>query len=76
MYNDISKQNSIGHEERQQVLILGNFNAKVGTYVESNKPAMSNSGRQLMKMAKKFDLVITKKENEVCKGLWTRVQGQ
>ena len=30
MYNDISKQNSIGHEERQQVLILGNFNAKVG----------------------------------------------
>ena len=29
-----------------------------------------------MKMAKKYDLVIINKEKEVCKGLWTRVQGQ
>ena len=29
-----------------------------------------------MKMAKIYDLVIINKEKEVCKGLWTRVQGQ
>ena len=29
-----------------------------------------------MKMAKNYDLVIINKEKEVCKGLWTRVQGQ
>ena len=29
-----------------------------------------------MKVAKNYDLVITNKEKEVCKGLWTRVQGQ
>ena len=29
-----------------------------------------------MKMVKKYDLVIIKKEKEVCKGLWTRVLGQ
>ena len=29
-----------------------------------------------MKMTKKYDLVIIHKEKEVCKGLWTRVQGQ
>ena len=29
-----------------------------------------------MKLAKNYDLVILNKENEVCKGLWSRVQGQ
>ena len=29
-----------------------------------------------MKMATKYDLVIINKEKEVCKGLWTRVEGQ
>ena len=76
MYNNISKQISIAQEERQQVLILGDFNAKVGTYIEGNKPTVTKGGRQLMKMAKKYDLVIINKEKEVCKGLWTRVQGQ
>ena len=34
MYNNISKQISIAQEERQQVLILGDFNTKVGTYIK------------------------------------------
>ena len=54
MYNNISKQISIAQEERQQVLILGDFNTKVGTYIEGNKPAVTKGGRQLMKMAKKI----------------------
>ena len=53
MYNVISKQISIAQEERQQVLILGDFNAKVGRHIEGNKPTVTNRGRQLMKMAKK-----------------------
>ena len=53
MYNNISKQISIAQEERQQVLILGDFNAKVGTYIEGNKPAVTKGGRESMKMAKK-----------------------
>ena len=32
--------------------------------------------RQLMKVVKNHDLIIINKEKEVCKGLWTRVQGQ
>ena len=63
MYNNISKQISIAQEERQQVLILGDFNAKVGTYIEGNKPTVTKGGRQLMKMATKYDLVIAVKEN-------------
>ena len=76
MYNSISKQISIAQEERQQILILGDFNAKVDTCMEGNKPTVTKGGRQLMKMAKKYDLVIIHKEKEICKGLWTRVQNQ
>ena len=72
MYNNISKQIWIAKEERQQILILGDFNAKIGTYIESNKPTVTKGGRQLIKMAKQYHLVIINKEMEVCKGLWTK----
>ena len=45
MYNNISKQISISQDERQQVLILGDFSAKVGTYTEGNKPTVIKGGR-------------------------------
>ena len=51
-YNNISKQISIAQEEKGQVLISGDFIAKVGTYIESNKPTVTKWGRKLMKMAK------------------------
>ena len=54
MFNNISKQISTAQDERQQVLILGDFNARVGTYIEGNKATMTKGGRQLMKMAKKI----------------------
>ena len=41
VYNNISKQILIAQEKRQQVLILGDFNAKVGTYIEGNKPTVT-----------------------------------
>ena len=74
MYNNVSRQISIVQEETQQVLILRDFNAKVDTYIEGNKPTVTKGRRQLMKMAKKYDLVIINKEKEICKGLWTRLQ--
>ena len=69
MYKIISKQISVAQEERQQILILGDFNIKVGTYIEGNKPTVTKGRRQLMKMTKKYDLVIINKEKEICKGL-------
>ena len=44
MYNNTSKQISIDQEERQQVLISGDFNAKVCTYIEGNKPGVTKQG--------------------------------
>ena len=62
MYNNISQQISVPQEQRQQVIILGDFYAKVGKKIDKND--------------KKYDLVIINKEKEVCKRLWTRVQHQ
>ena len=74
MYNNISKQISTAQEERQQVLILEYFNAKVGTFIEGNKPPVTKGGGNWWKWQKKYDLVIINKEKEICEGLWTRVQ--
>ena len=65
---------SIAQEERQQVLILGDFNTKFGVYIEGNKPTMTKGGKQVMKAAKNYDLVIINKENGVCKGPWKNDQ--
>ena len=54
MYNNISKQISIAQEERQQVLILGDFNAKVGTYIEGNKQTMMKGEDNWWKWQKKW----------------------
>ena len=55
VHNNISKQISIAQEEKQQVPILGDFNAKVGAYIEGNKPTkMKGGGRHLMKMGKEY----------------------
>ena len=55
---------------------MGDFNAKVVTYIEGNKETMTKRERQLMKVAKNYDFVIVDKEKVVWKGLWNRVQGQ
>ena len=41
MYNNISKQILIAQEKRQQVLLLGDFNAKVGTYIKGNRETVT-----------------------------------
>ena len=51
---------SIPQQEKQQVFILGYFNAKAGAYLEGNKPAVTKGGRQSMNAAKNYDLVIHK----------------
>ena len=55
---------------------MGDFNAKVVTYIEGNKETVTKRERQLMKVAKNYDFVIVNKEKVAWKGLWNRVQGQ
>ena len=76
MYEDIREQIEIGKEERQQKLILGDFNAKIGAAIEGNKTQVTKGGRQLLKLANKENMIILNTVKEKCKGVWTRVQGE
>ena len=76
MYEDIREQMKIGKEEKQQILIIGDFNAKIGEAVEGNKTQVTKGGRQLLKLANKENMAILNTVKEKGKGVWTRVQGK
>ena len=76
MYEDIREQIKIGKEEKQQILIIGDFNAKIGEAVEGNKTQVTKGGRQLLKLANKENMAILNTVKEKGKGVWTRVQGK
>ena len=70
MYEDIREQIKIGKEEKQQILIIGDFNAKIGEAVEGNKTQVTKGGRQLLKLANKENMIILNIVKEKCKGVW------
>ena len=57
MYEDIREQIKIGKEEKQQILIIGDFNAKIGEAVEGNKTQVTKGGRQLLKLVNKENMI-------------------
>ena len=76
MYEDIREQIKTEKEEKQQILIIGDFNDKIGEAIEGNKKQVTKGGRQLQKLANKENMVILNMVKEKCKGVWTRVQGE
>ena len=44
MYEDIREQIKIGKEEKQQTIILGDFNVKIGEAIEGNKAQVTKKG--------------------------------
>ena len=75
MYEDIREQIKI-RKEKQQILILGDFNAKVGVAIEGNKTQVTKGGRQLLKLANKENMIILNTVKEKHKGVWTSVLGE
>ena len=74
MYKNIAKQIHKAKENQEQVLLLGDFNAKVGKEIEDNKETVTKGGRQLPQLLRSNNLEMINKNKEKCKGLWTRVQ--
>ena len=75
IYEDIREQMKTGKEEKQQILIIGDFNAKIGEAIKGNKIQVTR-GRQLRKLANKENMIILNMVKKKCKGVWTRVQGE
>ena len=47
MYEDIREQIKIGKEEKKQMLIIGDFNAKIGEAVEGNKTRVQGEEKSI-----------------------------
>ena len=58
MYEDIREQIKIGKEEKQQIIITGDFNAEIGEEIEGNKTHVTKGGRQPLKLANKENMII------------------
>ena len=74
MYEDIREQIRIGKKEKQQILILGDFNSKIEAAIEGKKTQATTGRRQLLKLTNKENMVIlnrpkksTKEYGQQCK---------
>ena len=72
LYESISDQVDIGKENNQQIIIFGDFNAKIGNYTKNNKETITKGGRHLKRLVEKGNLCIVIGECNNCEGLWTR----
>ena len=72
LYKLIAKQIEIAREKHQQVLMVADFNVKIGNHVPGNKETVSKGGGQLKKIIEKYNLNIINANEHKYKGKWTR----
>ena len=58
LYKTISEQIKIAKGKYQQVLMVGNFNVKIGNHIPGNKETLSKGQRQLKGIMEKYNLNI------------------
>ena len=71
MYDSIEEQIDIGRTKQQNLLIIGDFNCKVGDAIKNNRKEITKAGKLLLKMVNKNKLLLLN-SSEKCEGTWTR----
>ena len=74
MYKKLREQIKEAKTKNQHILMIGDFNCKVGKYLKNNKEEVTSGGKMLLNMIKDTEMELVNKTN-TCKGLWTRVEG-
>ena len=69
LYESISDQVDIGKENNQQIIILGDFNAKIGNYIKNNKETITKGEKHLKRQVEEGNVCIINGESNKCKGL-------
>eukprot|EP00112_Aurelia_sp_Birch-Aquarium-sp1_P026251 Seg92.1 transcript_id=Seg92.1/GoldUCD/mRNA.D3Y31 product="LINE-1 retrotransposable element ORF2 protein" pseudo=true protein_id=Seg92.1/GoldUCD/D3Y31 len=75
MYENIKMQIKIAEENKQYLLIMGDFNAKVGNLIEGNNEEISTAGKLLRDMILVKTNCTIVNASEKTKGKWTRTEG-
>ena len=74
MYENIKTQIKIAEENKQYLMIIGDFNAKVGNLIEGNNEEISTAGKLLKEMLLQTNYMIVNASNKTT-GKWTRTEG-
>ena len=72
VYQRIQTEIDKANINQQNIIIIGDFNAKVGQKVRGNNKEISKAGKLLIKMVKDNKLNIVN-NNPIAEGLWTRI---
>ena len=76
IYQEIETEVKEAEEKGFSLLLLGDFNCKVGDdSIAGNTTEISKGGRLLTKMTKRNKLSIVNAQQDICEGLWTRIEG-
>ena len=75
MYNHITKHKVESEKLDEKIMIVGDFNCKIGNKIRDNKEEISKFGKILLEMVKEQELEILN-TNKKCEGLWTRIEGE
>ena len=75
IYKKIEKEIKKSVEENEHIVLMGDFNCRIGINEGRNNGEVTKGGKLLLGMAKKNGLCIVNKE-EICKGRWTRILGR
>ena len=73
LYENIQYHAIIAQDERQLLIVLGDFNCKVGEFIKGNTNTVTKGGRLLLKMLRKNNLQLLNSSDNT-KGVWTRVE--
>ena len=74
-FNELSESVLEYHRQNLPILIMGDFNAKVGADhlgIQGNNPIISRNGKLLRDLINSTGLIMLN-SSEKCSGLWTRV---
>ncbi len=74
IYEEIEKEIIEAKEKGYSILLLGDFNCKVGEKIPENNKEITKGGRVMLKMLEKHNIALGNAQ-EICEGLWTRIEG-
>ena len=71
IYNIIKEQVERSRNEEESIIIIGDFNCRIGNEIEGNDERVTKGGKKMLQFVEKEDLkIINCKESS--QGLWTR----
>ncbi|XP_066952502.1 golgin subfamily A member 6-like protein 22 [Macrobrachium rosenbergii] len=73
MYSSIEEEINKAEENSEKVMILGDFNCKIGKIIANNKEEVTKGGKELLKLIRQNKLMVINNHRK-CKGTWTRIQ--